>query len=365
MSPRDDDLPRRIPAMWRALKRALSGRAALADGLVRIVAARGGAGCVAGVVDEVAGEWSDCATIASRRSRGDGAGGLSGRHVVSPRDQRPRAAAVPRPGDDRARIARGGIAGVGRDASRITNVPSIWIGLRCCAIRCSCWTTCTCRCSPPAAGFCGWRDRGVARCRFTRSLALLVVFALPTVLTSTWRPGVERAMEERGASANRLARHLFNVATTAPPGKEVRVTRIGDRLAKERREAWERWYRPVAAARGAARHGTRWRGRFSERAMWARWCSLRWCESDAGTGVAGAGSGCAIVRLYRRDRRRNWIPARLLAGWFAADGVAGGLRCVADGACRHICAGASARTASASSMCHLLIREPSVSCSRT
>jgi ATP-binding cassette, subfamily B, bacterial len=80
-------------------------------------------------------------------------------------------------------------------------------------------------------------------------LALLAVFALPTVLTSTWRPGVERATEERGASANRLARHLFDTATTAPPGKEVRVTRIGDRLITERRDAWEGWYKPVSAAR--------------------------------------------------------------------------------------------------------------------
>ena len=84
------------------------------------------------------------------------------------------------------------------------------------------------------------------------ALALLAVFALPTVLTSTWRPGVERAAEERGASANRLARHLFDVATTAPPGKEVRVTRIGPRLVTQRREAWERWYGPVAAARRAS-----------------------------------------------------------------------------------------------------------------
>jgi ATP-binding cassette subfamily B protein len=83
-------------------------------------------------------------------------------------------------------------------------------------------------------------------------LALLAAFALPTVLTSTWRPGVERVAEERGASANRLARHLFNTATTAPPGKEVRVTRIGDRLLRKRREAWERWYGPVAAARWAS-----------------------------------------------------------------------------------------------------------------
>jgi ATP-binding cassette subfamily B protein len=80
-------------------------------------------------------------------------------------------------------------------------------------------------------------------------LALLAAFALPTVLTSTWRPAIERAAEERGASANRLARHLFTIATTAQPGKEVRVTRIGNRLVKLRREAWERWYGPVASAR--------------------------------------------------------------------------------------------------------------------
>ena len=91
-------------------------------------------------------------------------------------------------------------------------------------------------------------------------LAMLAVFALPAVLTSTWRPGVERTAEERGASANRLARHLFNLATTAPPGKEVRVTRIGDRLIRERREAWERWYRPVARSRwaSAAWHALGW-----------------------------------------------------------------------------------------------------------
>src|SRR5947208_14774446 len=81
------------------------------------------------------------------------------------------------------------------------------------------------------------------------ALVLLAAFALPTVLTSTWRPGVERAAEERGGSANRLARHLFDVATTAPPGKEVRVTRIGARLVAQRRAAWERWYGPVARAR--------------------------------------------------------------------------------------------------------------------
>jgi ATP-binding cassette subfamily B protein len=103
---------------------------------------------------------------------------------------------------------------------------------------------------------CGWILRlGVTLALLVSihpALALLALFALPTVLTSTWRPGVERAAEERGASANRLARHLFDVATTAPPGKEVRVTRIGPRLVTQRRQAWERWYGPVAAARSSS-----------------------------------------------------------------------------------------------------------------
>jgi ATP-binding cassette subfamily B protein len=81
------------------------------------------------------------------------------------------------------------------------------------------------------------------------ALLLLALCAVPTVLASTWRPDVERAAQERGAQSGRLARSLFNVATTAAPGKEVRVTGIGERLIRERRAAWERWYRPVAAAR--------------------------------------------------------------------------------------------------------------------
>src|SRR5436190_3657908 len=92
------------------------------------------------------------------------------------------------------------------------------------------------------------------------ALALMAVFAVPTVLTSTWRPAVERSAYERGASAGRLARHLFDTATTAIPGKEVRVTGIGDRLIKERRLAWDFWHRPIARARwrSAAWHTVAW-----------------------------------------------------------------------------------------------------------
>jgi ATP-binding cassette, subfamily B, bacterial len=84
------------------------------------------------------------------------------------------------------------------------------------------------------------------------ALALLAVFALPTVFTSSWRPGVERAAQERAAPFNRLGRHLFATATTASPAKEVRLTGIGERLARDRRAAWESGHRPIAAARWAS-----------------------------------------------------------------------------------------------------------------
>jgi ATP-binding cassette, subfamily B, bacterial len=100
---------------------------------------------------------------------------------------------------------------------------------------------------------CGWILRLAVTILLLASihpaLAALAIFALPTVLTSTWRPGVERAAEERGASARRLARHLFEVATTAPPGKEVRMTGLGQDLIQKRRASWDGWYRLVGHAR--------------------------------------------------------------------------------------------------------------------
>jgi ATP-binding cassette subfamily B protein len=92
------------------------------------------------------------------------------------------------------------------------------------------------------------------------ALVLLAAFALPTVLTSTWRPAVERAVQERGMPFIRLAYHLFTTATTATPGKEVRVLGIGERLMTERRRVWERYYGPVSAVRlgSAMWHALAW-----------------------------------------------------------------------------------------------------------
>jgi ATP-binding cassette subfamily B protein len=102
------------------------------------------------------------------------------------------------------------------------------------------------------------------------ALALLAIFALPTVITSVWRPAKERLAQERGAPYSRLARHLFTTVTTASPGKEVRVLGIGERLMARRREAWRRWHGPISAVRWAT----------------ACWHSLAW--AFFGSGYVGA-----------------------------------------------------------------------------
>jgi ATP-binding cassette subfamily B protein len=66
-------------------------------------------------------------------------------------------------------------------------------------------------------------------------------------------------------------------ATTAPPGKEVRVTGIGDRLVAERRYAWETGHGPVAKARWGS----------------ATWHTLAWA-------VFGAGYIGAVVFVAQR-----------------------------------------------------------------
>jgi ATP-binding cassette subfamily B protein len=92
------------------------------------------------------------------------------------------------------------------------------------------------------------------------ALIPLGAFAVPTVLVSNWRAGRERAAEERAAPHKRLARHLFELGTTAGPGKEVRVGRTGALLAERHRSATLSWYRALAGTRwaSAAWHAAAW-----------------------------------------------------------------------------------------------------------
>ena len=84
------------------------------------------------------------------------------------------------------------------------------------------------------------------------ALLALVLFAIPSLASSLWRPGLERAVEEKHAPFDRLARHLFDLATMAPPGKEVRLTGVTRDLVQRRRDTWEKWYRPVSRARNGS-----------------------------------------------------------------------------------------------------------------
>jgi ATP-binding cassette subfamily B protein len=112
---------------------------------------------------------------------------------------------------------------------------------------------------------CGWILRLVVTIGLLMSvhpaLILLAVFAIPTAFTSTWRPRVERQIQERSAQSNRLARHLFTVATTPSPAKEVRIADIGRSLVSDRRLAWEHGYRPIGAVR--------WRSAMWHAGAWA------------------------------------------------------------------------------------------------
>jgi ATP-binding cassette subfamily B protein len=111
---------------------------------------------------------------------------------------------------------------------------------------------------------CGWILRLAVTVGLLMSinplLALLVLFAVPTVVSSSWRPGVERETEEKNASHQRLSDHLFRTATTPAPGKDVRVLGIGPSLVTDRRSEWERWYGPIASVRwtSAAWHAAAW-----------------------------------------------------------------------------------------------------------
>jgi ATP-binding cassette, subfamily B, bacterial len=150
------------------------------------------------------------------------------------------------------------------------------------------------------------------------ALLLLATFAVPTVMTSSWRPGIERAAQERGAQSARLGRHLFTTATTAAAGKEVRVLGVGERLVVERRAAWERWYGPVAAARWTS----------------AWWHALAWAvfgASYVGAVVfvaarAGSGPGDVLLVLAAGSRLSAYIGATV--------GEVGFLQMWADGSKR-------------------------------
>ncbi len=133
------------------------------------------------------------------------------------------------------------------------------------------------------------------------ALGLLVLFAVPTVVAATWRPGVEQAVLRREAQHQRRVRHLFVLGTTAPPGKELRVTGNGLDLAERRRAEWRLLYQPM------------------RRAKWgtALWSSLAWAVFGLGyvgavvftASVLDASAGSVVLVLVVGSQLSQFVGA--------------------------------------------------------
>jgi ATP-binding cassette subfamily B protein len=91
-------------------------------------------------------------------------------------------------------------------------------------------------------------------------LVLLAAFAIPPILVSSWRAGVERRTEEGAGPDARLARHLFDLGTAAGPGKEIRVDGTEQLLVDRRDAVWSSWFTTVSHQRwvSAIAHTAAW-----------------------------------------------------------------------------------------------------------
>ena len=132
------------------------------------------------------------------------------------------------------------------------------------------------------------------------ALALLALFALPTVLTSTWRPAVERSAYERGAQANRLARHLFDTATTAPRGRKC-VSPVSA-IASSRSGGWRGNSQPPDRGR------TMGFGRMAHGGMGGLRCRLCRCDCLRLIGL-GAPAGDVLLALAAGSRLSFYVGA--------------------------------------------------------
>ena len=245
-----DDMPAALPSTWRALKRGFDAEPALLTVAFTL-------SLLAALPDALLAVWLKLLADGVTRRRLDARHGRRCRprrlrhpDLGAARRQRPHPAPLPRPGHHRA--SRRTSPGCRRASPRssTTSGRRFSTGSRFCATRCSCSITCTCRCSPPAAGSSPpGGDRRPAGVDPPGAGAARPVRAADGGHGRRGAPAVERAAEQAGAQAQRLSRHLFDAATTAAPGKDVRITGIGRRLVRDRRAAWKRWYPPRSAAR--------------------------------------------------------------------------------------------------------------------
>ncbi|MEQ7007741.1 ABC transporter ATP-binding protein [Actinopolymorpha sp. B17G11] len=130
-------------------------------------------------------------------------------------------------------------------------------------------------------------------------LGLLGLCAVPIVLATNWRGGVEKSVEEAGAQHDRLARHLFLLGTTPEPAKEVRIAGVRRRLRDDRRAAWLRRYRPLARTRWAS---AAWQAGAVAVFGLAFVAAVWWAASDGGSSV-----GPTLVVLVAGSRLSAYV----------------------------------------------------------
>jgi ATP-binding cassette, subfamily B, bacterial len=152
-------------------------------------------------------------------------------------------------------------------------------------------------------------------------MLLLALFAVPTVLVSSWRSQAFRMAEEAAAPDQRLYRHFFTLGTTAGPAKEIRVTGNQQDLVRRWSDAWGRWNKTVAA--------TQWAGGFWMAAAWgvfalgyvgAVYWTVDGLHASAGNVVlvvtAGGRLGQYVAMTVGEvDFLRLWLDACRRLGW--------------------------------------------------
>ena len=364
----DDELPPALASMWRLCKLGyqhepglmaasfvLALLAALPDALLAVLLAV----LAEGVIDQ-------------RRRPGH----RRGRSASAPRrDRSPGSCAPCRPGCSVASATESPSPssptspGCRRRSrpSPTTSDPSTSTACRCCATRSSCSTTCTCRCSRPPGGSCAsaspsccWPPihpaAGPAR----------ACSPLPTVVTSSWRPAVERTVQEQVAESR-------PPGPPPVPGRHDRAAGQGGAGHRHRPPPRRRPRERVGAVVRARSPGARRSRRSGTPLGWAVFGigfvgAVVFVASGLGRPAAEVllvlAAGHAPVGLHRRDGRRDRVPPRHLDGRRQPPRLARGLRRLArPGRRRDRCPPTSA-PASASSTSTSPTRAPTAWCSQ-
>ncbi|HUR77978.1 MAG TPA: ABC transporter ATP-binding protein [Acidimicrobiales bacterium] len=130
------------------------------------------------------------------------------------------------------------------------------------------------------------------------ALGLLVLFAVPPVVVSARRAGVERAAEEGAAPNVRRARHFFELGTTPGSAKEIRVSRAEQVTVARRRAAFTEGYGAVSKQRWvtAAQSAGAWLLFSGAYIAAASWVSQR-PGANAGDVVLTLAAGAALSRF--------------------------------------------------------------------